>query len=119
MSNRPTPAELLACVRESLASLATQADGATRFELKVAAHALEILAREWSSAPAAEAAETAALARLLGTEAPLPALRREACARLADGRLRHDDPALLDTLRAGVQARLAIDNPDFQEERRG
>lgn len=113
VSNRPTPEELLACVRESLAGLASQVDGAARFELKVAAHALEILAREWSQAPAAEAEETADLAALLALDAPLPDLRREACTRFADGRLRHDDAAVLDVLRRHVQARLAIDNPDF------
>jgi hypothetical protein len=114
ISNRPTPEELLACVRESLGTLASHAEGAARFELKVAAHALEILAREWTQAPAAEAAESADLVRLLAHEGSLPELRREACARFADGRLRHDDADALDVLRRHVRARLAIDNPEFQ-----
>jgi hypothetical protein len=58
------------------------------------------------------------LSRLLGREAPLAALRAEACAALREGRLAADTPDLLDELTAATLAKLAVDNPKFSTYRR-
>lgn len=113
-SNRPYRSELSAALRESLAALIPQLDGAKRFELRVALKALDIIEREAASADAAAADERARLAALLERTGDLGELRRELCARLRDGSMRPEDPALLATLRAGVLARLSFDQPDFK-----
>lgn len=113
-SNRPSRDELAAALRDSLRTLIKQADGAQKFELRVALNAFDILEREAATADAAADAERERLAALLGSDGALPELRRELCARLRDGRIAADDPALLATLRAGVLARLVFDQPDFK-----
>jgi AcrR family transcriptional regulator len=83
------------------------------FQARVAANALELAAREWQLAPAAEAAALARLQALLGQDGEPAALEAEACRRIADGRLHGDDPALQEHLWAGTLARLAIDQPAY------
>nr|WP_241696039.1 DUF6285 domain-containing protein [Solimonas terrae] len=95
-------------------SLIAQLDGTQRYELRIALNAFDILEREAAGADAATDAERARLSALLGRHDTLAALRAELCARLRDGRQAPDDPALLATLRAGVLARLAFDQPDFK-----
>lgn len=112
-SSRPTRDELIACLRESLAGLAPQLSGAHGFEVRVAAKTLDLVSRELALGESVEAAEREALSSFLGMNAPLNVLLRELCTRLADGRADHSDPHLLELLRAGVTARLAIDNPEF------
>ena len=83
------------------------------FQARVAANALELAVREWQQAPAAEAAAQARLQALLGQDGPPAALEAELCRRIADGRLRSDDPALQAHLWAGTLQRLAIDQPSY------
>jgi len=113
-ANRPHHDELAAALRESLRTLIARLDGTARFELRVALNAFEILEREAAYGDAPADAERERLAALLAQDGSLDELRGELCARLRDGRASPDDPALLTTLRAGVLARLAIDQPDFK-----
>lgn len=83
------------------------------FQARVAANALDLAAREWQLAPAAEAAALARLHALLGHDGAPDALEAELCRRIADGSLRADDPALLNHLWAGTLDRLAIDQPTY------
>ena len=105
---------LLAAMRGSLEGLAPHVADSGKFELRVLMRALDIVQRELAQGTAARALEQQRLAGLLSMEGELDALKQELCARLRDGRLPADDPRLLDTLRACVEARLAIDSPDFK-----
>jgi hypothetical protein len=105
--------ELLQAVRTHLAGLVPKLAGAERYNLQVAIKALEIAARETALGPAAAQAEQVRLRTLLNTDAELPQLRSGLCARLREGRIAPDDPALLAHLRASTRAALDIDNPDF------
>jgi hypothetical protein len=105
--------ELLLAVRAHLGAMLPKLNGAERYNLQVAIKALDIAAREAALAPEAVCAEQARLQVLLGLQLPLDQLKAELCARLRDGRLAPDDPALLAHLRASTRAALDIDNPDF------
>jgi hypothetical protein len=83
------------------------------FQARVAANALDLAAREWQLAPAAEAAALARLRALLGHDGAPDALEAELCRRIADGSLSARDPALLDHLWTGTLDRLAIDQPAY------
>jgi len=105
--------ELLHAVRAHLGGLLPKLAGAERYHVQVAIKALEIAARETALGPGAVQAECTRLRALLGMDLPLAPLNAELCARLRDGRLAPDDPALLAHLRATTRAVLDIDNPDF------
>jgi hypothetical protein len=84
--------------------------GRMGFHAKVAANALAIAARELRERPAD--AEAAALGMLL-PDVAAEARVAEACAHIRAGEWTAETPGLLDTLEAGVVARLAVDNPRF------
>jgi hypothetical protein len=110
MLDAPTGRDLLQAVARLLRdTLLPQLPAEAAFQARVAANALELAAREWQQAPAAEVADRARLQALLGQDGE-PA---ELCRRIADGRLRSDDPALLAHLWAGTLARVAIDQPAY------
>jgi hypothetical protein len=101
--SHPTATQLLDAVGLFLKEAEGQLSGRLAFHAKVAANALAIVGRELAQAP--DAAETAAFAKLGGVAA--------VCEGLRDGRLSPEDPALLKSIRAGVLARLAVDNPRY------
>lgn len=121
LDERPTAAELVAAVADFLERKATpQLDAHTAFHAKVAVNALRIVQREIERELRGHAdrdgiAHLRALCALPDTadDAGLPALNRELCARIADGRIAIDDPALQHHLLQDVLARLAIDNPRY------
>ena len=118
--NRPTAWELLAAVREFLASEVTpQLRAATQFHLRVAANVLAIVERELAQRGGADAAELASLSALLEREGTLAQLNvhlveaiRAGCFDAEPGRC-----ALLAHLRQTTAVKLAIDNPRYGEER--
>jgi Domain of unknown function (DUF6285) len=116
MSGHPSAADLIDSVRGFLAELEPELSGRQAFHAKVAGNVLALIERELRQQP--EAVEAAALAGLLGREAPLGELRAEACAELRDGDLDAQTPGLLDALTAATLARLAADNPKFSTYRR-
>lgn len=116
MAGHPTAADLVESVRGFLAEVEASLSGREAFHAKVAGNVLAIVERELRERP--EAVETAALARLLGHDAPLAELRAEACAALRDGRLDATTPGLLDSLIDASLARIAVDNPKFSTFRR-
>ncbi len=114
MLDAPTGRDLLQAVARLLRdTLLPQLPAEAAFQARVAANALDLAAREWQQAPAAEAADRVRLQALLGRDGEPAALETELCRRIADGRLPADDPALLDHLWAGTLARLAIDQPSY------
>lgn len=116
MSGHPSAADLIDSVRGFLTELESELSGRHAFHAKVASNVLALVERELRQQP--EAVEAAALADLLGREAPLAELRAEACTALRDGRLDARTPGLLEALTAGTLARLAVDNPKFSTYRR-
>ncbi|MBN8494137.1 MAG: hypothetical protein J0M00_22210 [Burkholderiales bacterium] len=114
MLDQPAGPDLLQAVARLLRdTLRPQLPPHAAFQARVAANALELAAREWQLAPAAQAAAQSRLRALLGRDGPLEALEAELCRRIADGRVAADDPALLEHLWAGTLDRLAIDQPAY------
>lgn len=115
-ASTPTRDELLDAVRTHLLEqLLPQLTGSARYQLRVAVKALEMVARENALGLCATVEEGERLGHLLRANPvqSLSTLNAELCARLRDGSMRYDDPALLAHLRASTLARLAIDNPRF------
>ena len=114
MLDRPAGPDLLQAVARLLRdTLLPQLPPHAAFQARVAANALDLAAREWQLAPAAQAAAQARLRALLEQDGPAEALEAELCSRIADGRVAADDPALLAHLWAGTLDRLAIDQPAY------
>ncbi|MFC3713740.1 DUF6285 domain-containing protein [Sphingoaurantiacus capsulatus] len=116
MSGHPTAAELVEAVRGYLASIESRLSGREAFHAKVAGNVLALVERELQQQP--EIVETAALARLLGHNGDLAALRREVCEAFRAGRLTAETPGVVDTLLEATRARIAVDNPKFSTYRR-
>ncbi|MGE0483037.1 MAG: phosphotransferase family protein [Gammaproteobacteria bacterium] len=113
-SDMPRTEEILVAVRDFLRDeVAAEASGRNRFMAKVAANALDIVARELADGPVQAAAERARLATLLGQDGDVDTLRAALCARLQAGAFALDDPALTNHLRETVIARVAIDQPGY------
>jgi hypothetical protein len=111
MITHPTAAELT----EALGAVEAGPPGDARaaFIARVADNARATLDREAALGPAAEAAAVQRLRVLLGVEGDFEALNTELCARLADGRLAPQDPAVLAHLKASVMDQIAIDQPTY------
>lgn len=126
LDERPTAAELIAAVADFIEQKAApQLDAHTAFHAKVAVNALRIVQREVErelrAAAGGRHADADELARLRelckvdtgNADATVPALNRELCARIADGRVAADDRALHRHLLQSVLDRLAVDNPKY------
>jgi DNA-binding MltR family transcriptional regulator len=118
MQDRPTPAEVIGAVAAFLkTTVAAQTAGATSFQARVAANALEMMKRELDLAPGEDAAEHARLKALLGTDGPLFDLNVELSRRIAAGEIDAATPALIDHLWATTMAKLAVDQPTYASYR--
>ena len=114
MQDQPTPGEILAAVARFLREVvAPETAGHTSFQARVAANALEMMRRQLDLAPAAEAAEQARLAALLGVGGDLAQLNAELSRRLAAGELDLATPGLAEHLWATTLAKLAVDQPTY------
>ena len=80
---------------------------------RVSANSLSIVARELTGGPAAQAAEQAELAALLGQSGDADSLRAELSQRLRAGTMPLDQPGLAAHLRRSVEAQIAIDQPRY------
>jgi len=112
------PALLDAVARLLRDTLIPQLPPGAAFQARVAANAVDLVARELRLGPDAEAQAQARLHTLLGQDGPLPALEAALSARLRRGDIATDDPALLDHLWATTLAKLAIDQPAYAPYRR-
>lgn len=94
-------------------------DGAPgKFEDRLRAAALELIARAEARAPESEAGERERLMALLGEDGDLVSLNRELCARIQDGVLTLASPGLASHVRATAMEKLAIDQPAYPAYRR-
>ena len=114
MQDQPTPSEVIGAVAAFLKTVvAAETTGATSFQARVAANALEMMRRQLDLAPAADAAEHGRLAALLGQDGDLLVLNAELSSRIADGRMDLATPGLSDHLWTTTLAKLAVDQPTY------
>jgi len=119
MREQPSAAELIDAVAEFITrEVAPTLSGRLAFHARVAANALAIVKRELELGPAADRADAARLAALLGQEGDPAALTEELCRRIASGEIAADDPALIDHLWATTLATVAVDQPGYGTYRR-
>jgi len=114
MQDQPTPSEVIGAVALFLKTVvAAETTGATSFQARVAANALEMMRRELDLAPAEDAAELARLKTLLGEDGTLAELNRRLADQIAAGVLDLSTPGLKDHLWATTLAKLAVDQPTY------
>ncbi len=113
MSTHPSMAELLQAVIDWLEQPPCEPAREAYLRL-VARNALGIVQREMALAPDGDARAAARLEGLLGMAGPLPELEVALAARLRDGFVSPDDPALLAHLRQRSLDQLAIDQPRYR-----
>ncbi|WP_315831341.1 DUF6285 domain-containing protein [Bradyrhizobium prioriisuperbiae] len=114
MQDRPDPIDLVRTVAQTLREkLMPQLSGSSAFEARVAANALDLVARQLERADASHATEMQRLESLLDRTGTLEDLNRELCARITDGRLAADDPGLKQHLWATTLDKLAVDQPTY------
>jgi hypothetical protein len=114
MQDQPTPTEIIAAVARFLKeTVATETTGHTSFTARVAANALEMMGRQLTLAPAAEADEQARLESILNTSGTLASLNAELARRIAEGELDPADQAIADHLWTTTLAKLAVDQPNY------
>jgi hypothetical protein len=119
MQDTPTPDDLLAAVAGYLREQAApQLQGQTAFHARVAANALDVVRRQLSLAPAAEAAEAERLRALLGAQGSLEELNRLLCQRIASGAMDLQSPGLVPHLWRVTLDKLAVDQPGYDSYRR-
>jgi hypothetical protein len=114
MQDEPTPPEVLAAVAAFLRTVvAAETKGATSFQARVAANALEMMRRQLELAPAADAEERERLAALLGREGELFELNSELARRLEAGEVDLSTPGVRAHLWKTTMAKLAVDQPTY------
>ena len=114
MQDQPTPSEVIGAVAAFLKTVvAAETTGATSFQARVAANALEMMRRQLDLAPAADAAERQRLNELLGHDGDLLELNTELSRRIAAGEMDLATPGLSDHLWATTLAKLAVDQPTY------
>lgn len=114
MQDQPTPSEVIGAVAAFLKNVVTrETTGATSFQARVAANALEMMRRQLDLAPAEDAAELERLKVLLGTDGTLLELNAELARRIAAGEFDLTTPGLSDHLWAVTMAKLAVDQPTY------
>ena len=114
MLDQPQGAAILGAVAALLRDvLVPQLQGSAAFQARVAANAVDLVAREMRLGPVAEAAALQRLRALLGHDGPPAALEAELATAIADGRLSDDTPGLQDHLWALTMDKLAIDQPSY------
>ena len=90
----------------------------TVFQARVAANAVDLVAREIRLGAAAQTDATTRLKALLTLDASLPALEVELAKRIREGQVGADTPGLMDHLWATTLAKMAIDQPSYASYKR-
>jgi hypothetical protein len=114
MQDQPTPPEVLGAVALFLKNVvAAETTGATSFQARVAANALEMMKRDLENSPADDAAELERLRALLGHDGSLLDLNIELAEKIGAGELDLATPGLKEHLWATTMAKLAVDQPTY------
>ncbi len=119
MIDAPHGADMLDAVARLLRdTLIPQLPADTVFQARVAANAVDLVAREIRLGAAAQTDATTRLKALLTLDASLPALEVELAKRIREGRVGADTPGLMDHLWATTLAKMAIDQPSYASYKR-
>ncbi len=113
-SEMPRLDELLVSVRDFLRQdVMAETAGRTQFLARVAANSLDIALRDHLSGAAHRQTELQRLESMLGATGALDALRWQLVGALRAGRMRLDDPRLVEHLRNTVVNQVSIDQPRY------
>jgi hypothetical protein len=113
MQDEPHPPEILHAVADFLRQIVVpQTTGATAYQARIAAAALDLVRRQLEQA-GKEAAEQDRLRALLNQDGPLPTLTAELARRLRDGTLDLASPGVAAHLWAATRDKLAVDQPRY------
>ena len=114
MQDTPHPTEVLAAVARFLKeTVAAETKGHTSFNARVAANALEMMARQLTLSPQAETQERARLVELLGHDGELAELNAELSRRIGSGEIDPESPPVREHLWRVTLDKLAVDQPTY------
>ena len=88
------------------------------FQARVAANAVDLVVRELPTGERLEAESHGRLRALLGRDGPLRELEAALSARIREGGIALDDPALMEHLWSTTMAKMSIDQPAYASYRR-
>jgi hypothetical protein len=119
MQDEPTPEELIKAVADFLRNdIAPVISGHNAFKLRVSINALDLVTRQLKLEEGSDAAESARLSRLLGTQGSLGELNRVLADRIAKGEVDLQTTGLADHLWQTTMDKLAVDQPNYASYRR-
>jgi hypothetical protein len=119
MIDAPHGADMLDAVARLLRdTLIPQLPADTVFQARVAANAIDLVAREMRLGGTAQTDATTRLKALLTLDASLPELEAELASRIHEGQVGADTPGLMDHLWATTLAKMAIDQPSYASYKR-
>jgi len=119
MQDEPKPSELTRAVADFLRNdIAPLISGHNAFKLRVAINALDLVTRQLTLELGGDAAETARLEALLGTQGSLLDLNRSLAERIGSGALDLGTPGLSEHLWQTTMDKLAVDQPNYGSYRR-
>lgn len=114
MQDEPKPVEILRSVAALLREeLMPQLSGASAFNARVAANALDLIRRELEIPADVPLKENSALRELLGIDGDTVALTGELARRIADRSINPADPAVEALLWSITEAKLDVDQPAY------
>ncbi|MDO7836425.1 DUF6285 domain-containing protein [Sphingobium sp. HBC34] len=114
MQDEPNPLEILRAVATLLREeLMPQLVGASAFNARVAANALDLVQRELALPATAAQEENGALSSLLGMDGDTQGLTTELARRIADRSIDPADPAVERLLWSITEAKLNVDQPAY------
>ena len=119
MQDEPNPEELINAVADFLRNdIAPQISGHQAFKLRVSINALDLVARQLKQQQGSDAAETARLSQILGTQGSLGELNKLLADRIANGELDLQTPGLAQHLWQTTMEKLAVDQPNYASYKR-
>jgi hypothetical protein len=114
MQDEPHPRAILDSISRLLRDTAGQdLPERTRFLLRVAANAADLVSRQLALEPGYDAAELGRLNRLLGSEGCLAEQNARLCAAIEAGEISLQNEELVAHLRATAREKLAVDQPKY------
>lgn len=114
MQDEPTPQEILAAVAAFLReSVIPQATPLVAFQSRVAANAVDLVARQLALAPADEADEAVRLRELLGRDGELGELNNAFAAAIAAGQIDPTSTNAAQHLWKTTLAKVSVDQPRY------
>lgn len=114
MQDDPDPRAILGSISRLLRdTLAQDLPERTRFLLRVAANAADLVGRQLALEPGYDAAERRRLSLLLGSEGSLAEQNARLCAAIEAGEITLANEELVAHLRATAREKLAVDQPKY------